>query len=77
MVLQHVAHNACFVVILTASFHADSLGGRDLNVIDVRCTPQGCEHAISQPKSHKILHRLFAEIVIDPIDFILSPVREQ
>ena len=48
------------------------LGVCDLNVIDVLPVPQRLEDAVGKTKDQQVLHRLFAEIMIDAINLLSS-----
>ena len=75
VVLDHVAKGACFLIISPASLHADRLGGRDLNIVDVTPVPHRLEDAVAEPEGQDILHRLFAEVMVDAIHLVLVEYR--
>ena len=70
VVLHHVAQRAGLVVITRAAFEADGLRHRDLHVVDRRCVPQRLEQRVREPQREQVLHRLFAEVVVDAEDAI-------
>ena len=65
VVLHHVAQGAGAVVIGPAAFHAESLAGGDLDVIDVAVVPERLEDAVGETQHHDVLRGLLAEEVID------------
>ena len=68
MILDHVADDPRMIVVPAPQFDAEFLGDGDLNVLDVAPIPDGLEYRISKAEDHDILHRLFPEIVIDPVN---------
>ena len=50
---------------------------RDLHVIDVIAVPDRLEHAVGKAQHQDVLHRLLAEIMIDPVDLVLVDELEQ
>ncbi len=72
VVLHHVPDGARLVVVGPAPADADLLGHRDLDVIDMGAVPQRLEQPIGEAQHHQVLHRLLAEIMIDPIDLLLG-----
>ena len=77
MVLDHVPQRAGFFVIPAAPLDAETLGNRDLDIIDVVAIPDRLEHAVAEAKDKNVLDRFFAEVVIDAIDliFVVDPVQ--
>ena len=71
MVGHHVAQRAGLFVERAAAFDAQRLGGRDLDVLNVIAVPHRLEHGVAEAEHHDVLHRLFAEVVIDAIDRVL------
>ena len=72
MVWYHVPQCAGFFVKTTAALDAESLGGRDLNVVDMVAVPQRLEDAVGEAQHLDVLNRFFAEEVIDAVDLILG-----
>src|SRR5215467_3398655 len=72
MVWYHVPQCAGFFVKTTAALDAESLGGGDLNVVDMVAVPQRLEDAVGEAQHQNVLNRFFAEEVIDAIDLILG-----
>ena len=70
VVLHHVAQRAGLVVVTRAALEADGLSDRNLYVVDRRCVPQRLEQRVREPQREQVLHRLFAEIVVDAEDAI-------
>jgi hypothetical protein len=68
VILDHVAQRAGVVVVAAAAFDADRLGRRDLHAIDVAPVPDRFEDHVGEAQRHDVLHRLFAEIVVDAVD---------
>jgi hypothetical protein len=76
VVLHHVAQHAGAVVVAAPPLHVDGLGHVELDVVDEVLVPQRLEHAVAEAEGQEILHRLLAEVVIDPVDLVLVPVGE-
>src|SRR5579875_2788336 len=72
MVGDHVAQRAGAVVITAAVFHPDRFGHRHLHVIHVAAVPDRLEDAVGEAEHHDVLHRLFAQVVIDEENLILA-----
>ena len=68
MVLHDIADRAGFLVELAAAIHANFLGHRDLHTGDIIAIPDGLEEGVGEAEVQQTLHRLLAEIVIDPED---------
>ena len=71
MVLKHVAHHAGSFVIAAAIFHADGFRRGDLHVVDVVPVPDRLEHRVGETEHQDVLHRFFAEVMIDAVDLLL------
>ena len=67
---HHVAHSAGFVVVVATQFNAQLFRDRDLHVIDVAAIPHRLENSIREAEGQNVLHRLFAEIVVDAVNLI-------
>ena len=72
VVLHHVAQRAGLVVVAGAAGDAERLGDRDLHMVDVRGIPQRLEQGVGEAQRHQVLHRLLAEIMIDPVNVVLG-----
>ena len=71
MILKHVADDAGLVVVTGAAADVDFLGHGDLHVVDVVAIPNRLEDRVGKPQHEQILHRFFAEVVVDAIDLPL------
>ena len=70
MIRRHVAQGAGAFVISAALFDANFLRRGDLHAVDVAAIPQGLKDAVAEAKDHDVLHRLFAEVVIDAVNLV-------
>ena len=68
VVLDDVAGRADAVVVPRTTADPDVLGHGDLDVIDVVGVPDGLEQRVREAQRQQVLHRLLAQIVIDPED---------
>ena len=50
---------------------AHRLRVRNLNVIDIPAIPDRFENRVIEPEHHDVLHRFFAQIMIDAVDLAL------
>ena len=66
VVLDDVACGPDAVVVAGTTADADVLGHRDLDVVDVVGVPDRLEHVVGEPHRQDVLHRLLAEVVVDP-----------
>ena len=74
---HHVAQRAGLFVERAAAFDAQRFGRGDLDILDVIAVPYRLEHGVAEAEHHDVLHRLFAEIVIDAVDgFLVENVRD-
>ncbi len=76
VVLHHVPQHARAVVVAAPPLDVDGLGHVELDVVDEVLVPERLEHAVGEAEGQEVLHRLLAEVVIDPIDLVLLPVGE-
>ena len=71
MVLHDVPQRArCFVEIATL-LDAHRLRYRYLNVVDVIARPQRLEYGVGKTKRQDVLHCLFTEVMVDPVNLVL------
>ena len=68
--LNHVAQRTRRFVEATATLHAQRFRCGDLHVVHVIAIPKGLENAVPKAKNQQILHRIFAEIVIDAVNLL-------
>src|SRR5579859_761649 len=71
VVLHHIADGARFLVIAAAALQPDIFRHRDLYVVNIATVPDRLEDAVCQAKDEDVLHRFFAEVVIDTINLFL------
>ena len=74
---DHVAIRAGRLVEGGAHPDRERLGDVDLDVIDVVAIPDRLEHPVREPQRKDVLHRLTAEVVIDPEDLRLLERRRE
>ena len=68
MALNHVPHRARRFVERRPALDAQRFRRSDLHVIDEIAVPERLEDAVAKAEHQQVLHRLFAEIMIDAID---------
>ena len=68
MILHDVANGADFLVEAAPALHAELLGHRDLDVLDVISVPDRLEEGVGETEIQQVLHRLLAEVMIDAKD---------
>src|SRR5262249_40067898 len=66
VVLKHVANSARLIIEFAAILDTKTFSHSDLNAIDIDTVPYRFKHGIRKPRIKYVLHRLFAEVVIDP-----------
>ncbi len=74
MVRNHVPQRARLLVVAAAVLDPELLGDRDLHVIDVAAVPHRLEDPVGEAEDEDVLHRLLAQVVIDPVDLLLAQV---
>ena len=72
MVLEDVADRARPLVEAGAALDPHRLGDGDLDVVDELAVPDGLEDPVREPQREHVLHRLLAEVVVDPEDLVLA-----
>src|SRR5690606_4394814 len=58
------------IVELAAFLYAELFRDGDLNVVYPLASPQRFEQGITETHRHQVLHRLFAQVVIDAVDLV-------
>ena len=71
VVLDDVARGADAVVVAGSTADADVLGHGDLYMVDVVAVPHRLVQLVGEAQGQDVLHRLLAEVVVDPEDRIL------
>src|SRR5215213_5233866 len=71
MIGDHVAQCAGLFVIAGATADTTGFRGSDLDVVDIVTIPDRFKHRVAEAKDENILHRIFAEIMIDAINLAL------
>ena len=66
VVLDHVAGRAHAVVIPGPAAGADVLGHGDLDMVHIVGVPQRLEQLVGEAQRQDVLHRLLAQVMIDP-----------
>jgi len=72
VVLDDVAHRARVLVIPGALAHADGLGHRDLDMVDVLPIPDRLEDAVRETHDEDVLNGLLAKVVVDA-EYLVLP----
>ncbi len=68
--LDHVAKGAGRFIESAATLDAKGFRSGDLDMVDVIAIPERLENAVAKSKNQQILHRVFAEIMIDPVNLL-------
>jgi len=76
VVLKHVSQDTGFFVVLAATLDAYRFRGGNLHVRDVMAIPQRLENGVAEAEHQNVLDALFAEVVIDAVDLVLSELIE-
>jgi len=66
VVLQDVADRAHLVVEPSPPSDAEGLGHGDLDAVDVVAVPDRLQEGVGEAEVKEVLHRLLAQVVIDP-----------
>ena len=77
MIRHHVAQGAGALVVLAPPLDPKLLRHGDLHMVDVATVPDRLEDAVRESKHQNVLNRIFAEVMIDPIDLPLLDALEQ
>ena len=75
VVLDDVADRARLVVERPSVGHIERLGHVDLDAGDVVPIPDRLQERVGEPEVEQVLHRLFAQVVVDPEDVRLGEGR--
>ena len=65
MVLNHIPQCTCTIIETDAALESHRFGDSDLDMLDMLGVPQRFEQDIGKAQRQQILHRLFAEIMVD------------
>jgi hypothetical protein len=68
VILHHVAQCTGPIVIAAAMFHADLFGNSDGHVVHITPVPDGLEQRVGKTECQDVLHRLFAQVMVDAED---------
>ena len=76
VIRHHIPQRAGLFIIAAPMLHPETLRHGDLHMVDVLAIPDRLEDPVGKPEDQNILHRLFPEIVIDPVDlpFLQDPL---
>ena len=74
VILNHVAQRARAFVIPSAMFYAEAFRDGDLNAGDAIAIPERLEERVREAKDQNVLHRLFAQIMIDAVNLLFLKV---
>ena len=75
MILNHVAQTSTLLVVASARADAHFLRHRDLHAVDKIAIPQRLKNGIGETLDEQVLHRLFTQIMIDPVNLVLREHR--
>src|SRR5882762_3197137 len=68
MILDHVSQCSGFLIVSATAFDANRFCRSDLHIVYVTPIPQRFKYSIPEPKGQNVLYRLFAQVMIDPVD---------
>ena len=77
VILEHVAQLPGLLVISGAMLHAERLRHRNLHVINILAIPDRLENRVRKAEHQNILHRHFAEIMVNPVNLRFGQRRQQ
>src|SRR5690625_774991 len=77
MILNHISERARLIVVPASVLYIYCFGDRYLDIVDVISIPEGFKDSIRKPEGENILHRLFAQVVVDPKNLTLFKVSRQ
>src|SRR5436190_1933710 len=65
VILYHVAQRARFLVITSASAHADLFANGDLHMVNGIAIPKPLEDGVGETEHQNVLHRFLAKIMVN------------
>ena len=68
MVLDHIAERPGLLIVGPAMLDAEIFGNGNLNILDGVAFPERFKNRVREAERQEILHRLFAEVMIDAVD---------
>ena len=74
MVLHHVAQRADAIVKLTTPCHAKFFRQGDLHMLYPFAPPQGLKQHIGKTHGEQVLHRFFAQIMVDAVNLVFLKI---
>ena len=77
MILNHVANRPRLLEKRSAPAHTEVFGQGDLHAFDMIAIPKRFDEGIRAAKQHEIVHRTFAEIVVDAKDLAFAEGTQQ
>src|SRR5690625_252367 len=77
MILNHISERTRLIVVPASVLNIYCFGDSYLDIVDVISIPEGFKDSIRKPESQNILHRLFAQVVVDPKNLALFKVSRQ
>jgi hypothetical protein len=75
MILHHVPDGTHFFVEAAAALLSKIIGHGDLQAVDVGAVPDRLEKRVGKAKIQQILHRIFAEVMINAEDRRLGELK--
>ena len=70
MILHHVPDRSGLLIEKAAPLNSEILRHRDLNAVHVIAVPDGFEKGVGKPEQKQVLHRLFAQVMVDPVNVV-------
>src|SRR6266851_9905626 len=77
MVLHHIAQRARLFIITAALTHTEDFADRDLDVVNQIPIPKPFKYRIGEAEHQDVLHRLFAEVMVDAKNLFRMRVTRQ
>ena len=74
MILNHIPQRARLVVVARPCTNAKLFGNADLNGIDPVTIPERLEDGVTEAEDQQVLHGLFSQVVVDPVDLVFSEI---